>query len=408
MGKGGKHLTAEEAAATLGIQVASLYAYVSRRLLRSEPAPDDPRSRRYVAEDVQRLLRRQAARRNPAQSADPPLAWGLPVMESAITLLEDRALYYRGHDVASLARDRSLEQVAGLLWTGTLNAPVTLSAPSNLDKMFRTARPRGEQISSEEFIPQLLSLLPQMVLNDFNAYDLRSDTVIRQGAGVLGLAVNLVSGGGWSDGRIAAILQQHWVPGESETAALVDAALVLCADHELNASTFTVRCIASTGAPLYSALIGGLSALMGPRHGAASLAVEAMLDEVDRKGDVRQVLTQRLRRGEPLPGFGHRLYPGGDPRAATMIELFEQNTPDSEALAAAREVTDAAFELTGERPNLEFGLVTLAGIMRAPAGTALTIMALGRMVGWVAHALEEYSRDELIRPRARYVGPPPH
>jgi citrate synthase len=91
-----------------------------------------------------------------------------------------------------------------------------------------------------------------------------------------------------------------------------------------------------------------------------------------------------------------------------MIELFEQNTPDSEALAAARDVADAAFELTGERPNLEFGLVTLAGIMRAPAGTALIIMALGRMVGWVAHALEEYSRDELIRPRARYVGPPPH
>src|SRR5207245_5047973 len=101
-------------------------------------------------------------------------------------------------------------------------------------------------------------------------------------------------------------------------AELLRLALVLIADHELNASTFAVRVVASTGASLVACVIGGLAALGGPRHGGTTEQVEALLDEIERVGDAAAVAEQRLSRGERLPGFGHPLYPDGDPRALAM------------------------------------------------------------------------------------------
>lgn len=407
MSETASYLTADEAAEQLGIQTASLYAYVSRGLIRSQPDPGNPRTRRYLAEDVSRLQRRQDARRNPALAAEPPLAWGGPVMDSCITLLESHSYYYRGHNVINLATAHTIEQVAGLLWNGDLNQPAELPPLAPADIGMHDAVRSGFLSSRGEHLPTLLALLQRLVAVDFSAYDLRHETTVRQGAAALRHFVSLVSGSRDTDLPLTGELQEHWSPGMPQYSSLLDSALVLCADHELNASSFTVRCIASTRAPLYSALSGGLAALMGAKHGGASLAVEAMIDEVARHGDPHQVLAQRLRRGEHLPGFGHRIYPDGDPRADFMLRQFQRIAADSPETALAIMIADAGLELTGQRPNLELGLVTLGRILNAPRGTALTIMALGRTVGWVAHALEEYRRDELIRPRARYTGPPP-
>ncbi|HYI15315.1 MAG TPA: citrate/2-methylcitrate synthase, partial [Thermomicrobiales bacterium] len=188
---------------------------------------------------------------------------------------------------------------------------------------------------------------------------------------------------------------------------LLRAALIVCADHELNVSSFTVRCIASARAPLYAAIAGGLAALSGARHGAASLQVESLLAEIQRDGDPRAVIAQRLRRGEDIPGFGHRLYPGGDPRATLLLDLLTETLPDTPAVQLGQATVAAASELTGRHANLEMGLVTLTEALDLPPGTALTLMALGRTLGWIAHAIEEYDRDTLIRPRARYVGTNP-
>src|SRR2546421_11035767 len=114
-------LSSEDASSRLGVSRATLYAYVSRGLVRSSAAPGDPRQRRYAAEDIDALRNRSEERRDPAKIGERALHWGVPVLESAITLIENGWLYYRGHDVAELARSRSVEEVAALIWTGSFD-----------------------------------------------------------------------------------------------------------------------------------------------------------------------------------------------------------------------------------------------------------------------------------------------
>src|SRR5689334_23261744 len=127
------YLTAQEAADALGISISTLYAYVSRGMIRSEASGADPRARRYSAEDVERLKSRKESRHDPEIAAKSALHLGTPVLESAITLIEDGRLYYRGHDAVKLARDATVEQVAALLWTGDLNADTSAWFQSPLE-----------------------------------------------------------------------------------------------------------------------------------------------------------------------------------------------------------------------------------------------------------------------------------
>lgn len=392
------YFSAEDAAAALEIRVDTLYAYVSRGLIRSEPATDGTRAKRYLAEDVFRLQRRQSARRNPAQAAEPPLTWGFPVFDSAITLLDGNRICYRGHEVTDLAASHSIEEVAGLLWSSNLHHPIELPELTTDGIEFQADLVRLLPSHQTDPIPGFQLLVNWLGSGDLTAYDFRPESVISKGATMLRHLAYRVSAG--NTDNIASSLQRAWAADNPEAERMLNGALILCADHELNASSFTVRCIASTRAPVHAAVSGGMSALMGARHGGASLAVEALFDEVERSDGPAQVISQRLRRGEPLPGFGHRLYPDGDPRAEALLELCGPS-------ATVDRLAQAGLELTGLHPNLEFGLVSLARSIEAPPGAALTIMSIGRTVGWIAHALEEYQRNEMIRPRARYIGPPP-
>ena len=144
----------------------------------------------------------------------------------------------------------------------------------------------------------------------------------------------------------------------------------------------------------------------GVKHGGHVELVEAFLREVETYGDARAVISARLRRGERVPGFGHSLYPGGDPRGAELLRATAVAYPDSPAVALSAAVSGGAFELMGERPTVDFGLVTLARVLELPAGGAVALFALGRTVGWIGHAIEQYGSGSLIRPRARYVGEP--
>jgi citrate synthase len=180
---------------------------------------------------------------------------------------------------------------------------------------------------------------------------------------------------------------------------MIRRALVLLADHELNASTFAVRVAASTGASLAAAILAGFAALSGPRHGGAAMGVRAMLADAKRDG-ASAAVTQRLAEGRGLPGFGHPLYPQGDPRATALLAHLTV----SPGTAALRRAAKAA---TGLLPNVDFALVALTETMDAPTDAAFGLFAVGRTAGWIAHALEQARTNALIRPRARYVGPPP-
>lgn len=404
------HLDAREAAAALGISRATLYAYVSRGMLRSEPTGDG-RSRRYAREDVERLLRRKEARRDPARAAEGSLAWGLPVVDSALTAIDGGRLYYRGRDAVGLAAAASVEEVAALLWTGEAADAESLFGASAAAPSPTVAGHLG-RLSGLDPIARCQAVLPVAASEDESAWDLRPAAVAAAGARILRLLVHAALGvrhspppeadGEGIAGRLAAGWRIEGTPGR----AALSAALVLCADHELNVSTFTVRCVASAAASPYAAVTAGLAALEGARHGGLTRRVTALLAEAGAAAAVRRVAADRLRRGEGIPGFGARLYPEGDPRAAALLDLA-RGLGGGAALAPVEALVKAGRELLGEEPTLDVGLVAVARAAGLPSDAPLTLFALGRTLGWIAHAIEEYERGELIRPRARYVGPPP-
>jgi citrate synthase len=150
-----------------------------------------------------------------------------------------------------------------------------------------------------------------------------------------------------------------------------------------------------------------LAALQGVKHGRATERVEALLREAQTPRAIAKVMAAHLRRGEKIPGFGHPLYPTGDPRGRELLELVRKLFPKSPAVAFAGSAADAAMRLLGERPTVDFGLVIAARALDLPPDGAINLFAIGRTVGWVGHAIEQYRRDRIIRPRARYIGDPP-
>ena len=194
--------------------------------------------------------------------------------------------------------------------------------------------------------------------------------------------------------------------GARTTAATVEAmneALVLSADHELNVSTFAARVAASSGANLAASVLAALAALSGPLHGGATARVEALVAETDRPERAAQVVAARLDRGESVPGFGHPLYPQGDPRGARLLELAQRVSSRPRAVRVLVSITNAMHLVAHEQPTIDLGLTALAAALGLPRGAPLAIFACGRLAGWIAHALEQREAGHLLRPRARYV-----
>ncbi len=394
--------TAREAAAELGISLGTLYAYVSRGLIRSEAAAEGGRKRRYHAADVQALKQRREHRRHPAQGPVDSLHFGDPVLESAITLIDNGRLYYRGHEVTELARTRPFEAVAALLWTGSFHTEGIFDPEG--EAMARLLAPCQELAPRLRPLPpveQLQALLPLAAAEDLAAHDLNPTAVARTGGRILALATGVLTNQAGA-GAIAQRLQQAWLPARPDAAGLLNAALILCADHELNASAFVARGVASTGATPYAAVVAGLAALQGPRHGGDTIRCEAFLR--DARKDVREAIARRVKQGDRLPGFGHPLYPTGDPRAACLLEATRAACPDGPVMDVVDALIQAVQDHFGLHPNLDFALATLTQALELPDGRALALFALGRMAGWIGHALEQYQSERLIRPRARYVG----
>jgi citrate synthase len=335
------------------------------------------------------------------------LHWGTPVMESAITLIADGHLYYRGRDAVVLSRNQTLEQVAELIWTGRLSedGPAIFGGMSDALASYRRA---ADTVSRELAPIENFGISLQLAAaGDTMAYDLRPTAVARTGARILRVLTTTAVGGGSDEGSVARTLQQCWIPGEPQAVTLLDTALILCVDHELNVSSFTVRCAASAGATPYAAAVAGLCALSGVKHGGNTERVEAFLKEVGSATQAREVMAGRLRRGEPIPGFGHPLYPEGDPRGRALLETTAAAYPEALAVELASAVVEEASELIGERPTLDFGLAILSLALGLPSGGALALFALGRTVGWIGHAIEQYQSGRMIRPRARYTGRQP-
>jgi citrate synthase len=235
--------------------------------------------------------------------------------------------------------------------------------------------------------------LAELAADDREALDLSRAGVARTGRRILAELVAAVTGTRSEDGPVHAQLAAHWRL-DPIGADLVRRCLVLLADHELNASTFVARCVASTGASPYAAVSAALGALSGHRHGGASSRVEAAFHELKAGGDPIMAMAGRLFRGEEVPSIGHPLYPDGDPRAVAILYALSVIVPHSR-------------RLVGRQPNVDFALGAATTALELPQGAALSLFVIGRTVGWIAHAIEQYESGVLIRPRAHYTGPRP-
>ena len=391
------YLSAREASAELAISPATLYAYVSRGLIRSEPSSDS-RSHRYRAEDVRGLKERRAPSPEPRgmRSFDADL----PVMDSAIATITEEGPIYRGVNCVDLAETETLEHAATLLWDVTGVDPF---AADNCPFLSGEMRAVADAAHEAAPIDRAIAVLALAASADPRAYTRAADGRAMVGGRILRLVIATMLNGTPSPQPLHLQIAKAWAPDHPHAAELIRRALVLLADHELNASAFTVRCAASTGLNLYDAMIAGLVALKGPRHGGAGVLaarlVKALVD-----GDVAPVIRERVALGERFAGFGHGVYKQGDPRARALLAALARA---GAAEKLTREIPERIAEATGEFVNIDYALAVLVHSLRLPPGHELVLFAMARTVGWIAHASEQLQHGGLIRPRARYIGPAP-
>ncbi len=396
-------LSAQDTCRLLGISQATLYAYVSRGLIESRPGPDH-RSRLYLRRDVDRLAQRKRAGRGAARGAAQSLDRGLPVLETRISLIRPDGPYYRGRSaVAAVREGATLEDAARLLWDCGEQDP--FAADIEVHWPAHVAR-----IAGDTGLPPLaraMSAIPLLAL------DVRqpagSTALVRHEIAATLLRHNaaLLVARAPSAGPVHRLLAQAWKPGDEGFADTVRAALVLCAEHELNVSAFAARVVASTGAHLHATVCSGLAALSGPRHGGATARAYALIEAACAAESPRDFIAARWQQGEDLPGFGHALYPHGDPRATELLACLRQRHADTPVMRQMEAVISATEDINGLRPNVDFTLAAICHVNALPASPALVMFAAARLAGWLAHALEQQAQGRLIRPRASYAGVPP-
>lgn len=384
-------MNAAEAAAELGVSRATLYAYVSRGMIASE-ATIGRRERLYRADDVRALIARRDKGKSADEAAESALHLGLPVLDSAITLIANGQLSYRGRDAVALAREASLETVATLLWRCKADP-------------FADAVPLMPKLLGPTPMSRAMHAIAQASATDARAYDLSPAGIAGTGGRILRLLSAALTDTPPSRLPIHEQLGRAFGRPRLGTLGLVRAVLVLLADHELNASTFAVRVAASTGANPYLSVLAGLATLQGPRHGGGIERVLAFLDEAAAAALPGEAVERRLKRAESLPGFEHPLYPDGDPRALAILERLDAIAGDDAAMVRIRGILGAARDIAGLKPNVDLALGAVVRVLAWPDETGLALFSVARSCGWIAHAIEQAADFRLIRPRARYVGP---
>jgi citrate synthase len=392
-------LDTAEAARRLGVKPATLYAYVSRGLLRRHRDPATRRSM-FRPEEIDALRR---------QSHPPRPAGDEVTFESAITVLGVDRPYYRGVDALTLAGSARYEDVAEWLWSGT-DAAVD-GGWRCLDQAVRTAARAQATLPSNALpLDRLQLIVPALAVTDPLRFTVEPAAVIATARTLIaGMVDALGARRKATDEPIALRLWRALTPEAPAPALLraLEAALVLLADHELAASTVAARVAASVRADPYAVVSAALGVLSGPMHGGASLGVERMLADMTDPSDASVVIGERLRRGERIPGAGHTVYLHGDGRASALFDLLGQAGRRHPKFLASQAIVTELHQRELPEPNIDMAVATLTSMAGMGAGSGEAIFAVARTAGWLAHALEEYQRRSPLRPRAVYVGPVP-
>jgi citrate synthase len=386
------YLSASEAAAFLGVAKPSLYAYVSRGLVRSQPGADS-RVRTYNRLDLEQLQARKRIRNRPQAEVAVALHRGAPLLDSALTLITKDGLYYRGSSALELALNRSFWEVARWFWSGHWEVPH--SAPGRS----RVQRPR---CNSDPFHLQQ-SWLIERSHTDSLGYQWAMPFAGETGTAIVRQFLAFLTGTpSPSIDHAASELAACWCRRPERAERILNAVLILALDHEINVSSFTARVVASAGSNLYEVVNAAMSAFSGSRHGRTSERAEQFIGELEDAGSAGTLIHARLRAGEEIPGFGHPLYPDGDPRAKLILRLMAEDFP-AEFAKIRRKIIDSEGALR-QSVNLDLAVAAVGKVLGLPVHSGFHLFALGRTAGWIAHAVEQNQSGEFIRPRARYTG----
>jgi citrate synthase len=356
----GELVDAQTAAARLGVDVRTLYAYVSRGSLRRIPGPDG-RSSRYDTDDVELLAQRSRPRTLPRPAASIDL-----VVATRVSTVTDGVVRYRGKDVLELvAAGEPFEGVADLLWGGPPGGWPESARDEGAGAELRVDVPILKRFAiAVAAMPEDAGAMP-----DWPGFGRR--------------LIGCLAGGNEAD-SIAGRLWQRWSPlrPASTRVRALNVALVLLAEHELALSTLSVRVAASARATPGACMLAGLSTLSGALHGGAARALHEML-LAQATGDQRGMPPQAV-------AFGHPVHRHGDPRTAPLLDAVY-----GFATAADRDLIESLRQGPAAPPNVDFALGALSYAARMPPEAASAIFAIARTAGWIAHAAEEYGEPPL-------------
>jgi 2-methylcitrate synthase len=334
-------------------------------------------------------------------------------------------LTYRGIDIHDLARHSSFEETTYLLWFGTLPTHEALGEFSS-ELASRRGLPQPVLTLMKDFprtatpMDALRTALSALAFYDPQAHEASRDANLAKALRVTAQTATIVAAYEQirrgrtpvepeADGSHAENFLRMLFGAEPDPlyARAMDLALILHADHELNASTFAARVTAATLADMYSAVVSAIGALAGPLHGGANEQVMKMLQKIGDPARVEPYVRERLEAHQKISGFGHRVYRTEDPRAPHLREMSRQlgeHVGNLRWYEISRRVEEVVMEQKHLYPNVDFYSASCYFTMGIPIDMFTPVFAVSRMSGWTAHILEQYADNRLIRPRAEYVG----
>ncbi len=382
------YLDADEAARTLGVSVSTLYAYVSRKKIRSQPVPGT-KKRRYWKDDILSL-----------HSETAPQPSDVLAATTQITLINEAGPFYRGKSALRLADSATIEEVAGLLWDADpadAFAPRAFVATDSYGRILQVL----EGATPTE---RVMTLLPVIERGNPRAYDLSRAGYVRNAAEIMRWMAGIIVG---APGPTAQPLHAFLATSLGKPAIYADLIrrlLVLAADHELDPTTYAVRAVANTGVTAYQIAIAGIATSAGRRliFGRAQ-SLSRLLDELAVSTDPAEPIIRRLREGEAIPGFTSSLYKAGDPRATSLLASIKDGLKKDAEMGRLSAAIQVVADATGHNPDFALPVIYLSRKLGLASAEGL-LFRLGRMVGWIAHAMEQYHAQPLIRPRALYTG----